>query len=67
VYLYRALDSAGNTVDFLLRKHRYDVAAKAFFRKAFKQNGYPQKVVIDKSDSDLTALNSANKELPQDQ
>ena len=48
VYLYRAVDSVGNTIDFLLRKHRDTVAAKAFFRKAFKNNGMPGKVTIEK-------------------
>jgi putative transposase len=38
VYLYRAVDSCGNTIEFLLRKYRDAIAAKAFFRKAFKNN-----------------------------
>ncbi len=66
VYLYRAVDSLGNTIEFLLRKHRDAAAAKAFFRKAFKNNGHPEKVTIDKSGSNISALNSANKELPAD-
>jgi IS6 family transposase len=33
-YLYRALDSAGNTVDFLLSPHRDRVAAKHFLQLA---------------------------------
>jgi putative transposase len=66
VYLYRAVDSVGNTVDFLLRKHRDPSAAKAFFRKAFNNNGYPSKVNIDKSGSNLSALNNANQNLPQE-
>jgi putative transposase len=65
VYLYRAVDSLGNTIEFLLRKHSDAAAAKAFFRKAFKNNGYPEKVTIDKSGSNISALNSANKELPE--
>jgi putative transposase len=60
VYLYRAVDSCGNTIEFLLRKYRDDVAAKAFFRKAFKNNGIPDKVTIDKSGSNTRALNSFN-------
>ena len=43
MYLYRAVDSAGYTIDFLLRKNRDASAAKAFFRKAIKHNGQPQK------------------------
>ena len=31
VYLYRAVDSAGQTVDFLLSEHRDIAAAKRFF------------------------------------
>lgn len=66
VYLYRAVDSLGGTIEFLLRKHRDAAAAKAFFRKAFKNNGHPEKVTIDKSGSNISSLNSANKELPED-
>ena len=66
VYLYRAVDSLGNTIEFLLRKHRDAVAAKAFFRKAFRNNGRPEKVTIDKSGSNISALTSANKDLPAD-
>ena len=50
-YLYRAVDSNGDTVDFLLRAKRDKVAAKAFFSKALKQHGRPGKVTVDKSGS----------------
>lgn len=66
VYLYRAIDSLGNTIEFLLRKQRDATAAKAFFRKAFKYNGYPEKVTIDKSGSNISALKAANQELTED-
>jgi len=66
IYLYRAVDSVGNTIEFLLRKHRDAAAAKAFFRKAFRNNAIPEKVTIDKSGSNISALNSANKDLPED-
>jgi len=67
VYLYRAVDSAGNTIEFLLREKRDAEAAKAFFRKAFKNNYYPEKVAIDKSGSNISALNYTNDILPEDQ
>ena len=35
VYLYRAVDKFGDTIEFCLRSKRDGVAAKAFFRKAF--------------------------------
>ena len=67
VYLYRAVDSYGNTIEFLLRKYRDAVAAKAFFRKAFKNNGIPGSVTIDKSGSNTCALNSFNEKRPEEQ
>ena len=61
VYLYRAVDSEGNTIEFLLRARRDKAAALAFFRKAIKSNGRPTKVNIDKSGSNNAALESCNK------
>ncbi len=65
IYLYRAVDSQGNTIDFLLRSRRDAVAAKAFFRKAFEGNGRPEKVTVDKNGSNKAALDSFNKDVPQ--
>lgn len=67
VYLYRAVDSCGNTIEFLLRKYRDAIAAKAFFRKAFKNNNIPSSVTIDKSGSNTCALNSYNEGLSKEQ
>jgi transposase-like protein len=48
VYLYRAVDRAGNTVDFRLSPRRDVAAAKAFFRKAIKGQGPgPRTVTLD--------------------
>jgi transposase-like protein len=47
-YLYRAVDSTGKTVDFLLRAKRDVAAAKAFFRRAFKSQGrLPRAITLD--------------------
>jgi len=63
VYLYRAVDKEGNTIDFLLRAKRDAAAAKAFFRKAIKHNGRPEKVTVDKSGSNKAALDYYNHDL----
>ena len=48
VYLYRAVDSAGQTVDFRLSARRDVGAAKAFFRKAIKGQGpAPATITLD--------------------
>jgi len=48
VYLYRAVDRAGKTVDFRLSSRRDVPAAKAFFRKAVKTQGStPTTITLD--------------------
>jgi len=45
-YLYRAVDSGGQTLDFLLTAKRDASAALRFFRKAIRQPGEPEVVTI---------------------
>jgi len=61
-YLYRAVDNAGNTVDFLLRAKRDKEAARRYFEKAIDQNGAPETVTIDKSGANLAGLHAVNAE-----
>ncbi len=61
VYLYRAVDKLGQTVDFHLSKHRDGASAKRFFQKAIRSSGKPEKVNIDKSSSNTSSLNDINR------
>jgi transposase-like protein len=45
-YLYRAVDSTGQTIDFLLSDKRDTAAAKRFFRNALSSPGNPMPRVI---------------------
>ena len=47
VYLYRAVDKAGRTVDFLLSRRRDIAAAKRFFSRATRQHGVPRVITLD--------------------
>ena len=46
-YLYRAVDSTGATIDFLLSSRRDAAAAKRFFQKALQSLGHPRPRVIN--------------------
>jgi len=46
-YLYRAIDSKGATIDFLLSALRNAAAAKRLFRQAFSDPSHPQPRVIN--------------------
>ena len=50
----------------MLRARRNADAAKAFFRKAFKHNGLPDKVTVVKSGSNKAALDYFNEELEKE-
>jgi transposase-like protein len=65
-YLYRAVDKAGATVDFLLTAKRDCKAALRFLRKAIGQHGKPKKITIDKSGANTAAIESYNEEREAD-
>ena len=60
-YLYRAVDKAGWTIDFLLTPTRDRDAAEAFLRKAIRTQGLPEKITIDKSGSNTAAITHYNQ------
>jgi IS6 family transposase len=50
-YLYRAVDSLGQTIDFLLSPRRDAASAKRFFRKALAQvhTGNPRTITVERT------------------
>ena len=61
-YLYRAIDSIGDTVEFWFSEWRNLAAAKRFLRKALKQHGRPERIVIDGSQNNREAILSCDAE-----
>jgi putative transposase len=59
-YLYRAVDSNGDTVEFCFSKKRNLTAAKRFLRKALKRHGRPERIVIDGSQTNREAILSCD-------
>jgi len=66
-YLYRAVDTAGQTIDFLLTAKRDAAAALRFFRKAIRHHGEPAVVTIDKSGANTAALTTLNADKPEEE
>ncbi len=63
-YLYRAVDSAGQTIDFLLTARRDAAAAKRFFRKIFRtsSNPMPRVINVDKNPAYPAAVRELKRE-----
>ena len=68
-YLYRAVDSQGNTLEFLLTAKRDALAAKRFFRKTLKalHTSPPRVITVDKNPAYPKAIKElkAAKKLPE--
>ncbi len=63
-YLYRAVDSAGNTLDFLLSAKRDAKAAKRFFRKVLQASHTtpPRVITVDKNGAYPKAFDELQQE-----
>ncbi|QWG27847.1 IS6 family transposase [Bacillus mycoides] len=64
MYLYRAVDSEGNTIDFYLSKSRNHKAAKRFFKKALRSFhvSKPRIITVDKNPVYPIAIEQLKKE-----
>ena len=63
MYLYRAIDKAGATVDFMFSAKRNLKDARRFFRRAYKRHGLPSQVTIDGSQTNLEAARRCHGEV----
>jgi len=63
VYLYRAVDKQGNTIDFMLSEKRDTSAALAFFQKALGDSGLTHTVTMDKSGANKAGIDAINLQL----
>ena len=61
VYLYRAVDKHGRTLDFMLSRRRNKPAAAMFFARMLETNGLPRKIVIDKSGANTAGIKAINR------
>jgi transposase-like protein len=59
-YLYRAIDTNGDTVEFWFSERRNLTAAKRFLRKALKRHGRHERIVIDGSQTNKEAILSCD-------
>jgi transposase-like protein len=62
MYLYRAIDSVGDTVEFLFSESCDLPAAKRFLRRALDRHGRPDCIVIDGSLTNHQAVISSDAE-----
>jgi transposase-like protein len=60
MYLFRAIDKAGDTVQFWFSEHRDLAVAKRFLTRALERHGRPERVVIDGSQTNREAILSCD-------
>jgi len=63
VYLYRAVDKFGQTIDFMFSEKRDKPTVIAFFNKCIAQHGLPEKVTMDKSGANKAGIDEINLRL----
>ena len=58
---YRAVDTRGQTIDFLLTEHRDQEAALRFLTQAIHRHGVPATITIDGSEANKAAITRYNE------
>lgn len=62
-YLYRAVDRAGDTGDFLLTAKRDKAAARRLLEQAITLHDLPEKITVDKCGANTAAIESVNADV----
>jgi transposase-like protein len=60
MYLYRAIDSNGDPVEFWFSERRNLTAAKRFLARALRRHGCPEQIIIDGSQTNREAILSCD-------
>jgi transposase-like protein len=60
MYLYRAIDSNGDPVEFWFSERRNLTAAKRFLARALRRHGCPEQIIIDGSQTNREAVLSCD-------
>jgi transposase-like protein len=60
MYLYRAIDSNGDTIELWFSERRNLTAAKRFLRNALRRHGRPERIVVDGSQTNREAILSCD-------
>lgn len=66
-YLYRTVDTAGQTVDFPVTSRRDAAIVLCFFRNIIRHHGEPVMETIDKSWANTAALVTLNADKPDEE
>jgi putative transposase len=59
-YLYRAVDKACDTVDFLPTARRDQARARRYLERAIELHGLPEKIAMDRRGANTAAIRSVN-------
>jgi len=60
MYLYRAIDNNGDTIEFWFSRRRNLAPAKRSLKRALKRHGRPERIVIDVSQTNREAILSCD-------
>jgi len=58
--LYRAVGKFGDAIAYMLSEQRDEMVVTTFFKQSINDNGFPHKIVMDKSDANYAGIENIN-------